>query len=391
MEYNTNNILISNTTTNISLSSIINNMSDDTKDAITDVETLDEYDIINSLSGRGGGSYSSNERDRGKEQKYYCNNCGKHGHILKKCDQPITSIGIINLYIDDLKINNLFSTKYILSNINEKYKHNNFNVRNIAIPTFNLKNNSLIDCSLLHPYIDVVKDKLKILMIRRKYSVGYIEYIKGRYDETNNDSILFLLNQMTHTEINNIKTHELFYLWINLWNNNKLPHSELDQNDNLKTPEFLMSETKFNYIRANKIFDIIDSKIDIKYDQPEWGFPKGKRNLYEKNINCAIREFMEETGVCTSDFQIMDRIYTLNELFKGTNNIEYKHSYFLSIGNLVDLQIEQPCQIAEIGDIGWFNYSQCKTLIRPYHIQRLQLLDDIVLFIAHNLKFHFIT
>jgi 8-oxo-dGTP pyrophosphatase MutT (NUDIX family) len=30
--------------------------------------------------------------------------------------------------------------------------------------------------------------------------------------------------------------------------------------------------------------------------EPEWGFPKGRRNYNEKDIDCALREFSEETG-----------------------------------------------------------------------------------------------
>ena len=53
-----------------------------------------------------------------KKSKLYCNNCGKYGHIYKNCKDPITSIGIINLYIGDIKldyfiINNLIFTSLL--------------------------------------------------------------------------------------------------------------------------------------------------------------------------------------------------------------------------------------------------------------------------------------
>ena len=37
----------------------------------------------------------------------YCGNCGKYGHIYKKCNQPIMSLGIICFKIIDEKIHYL--------------------------------------------------------------------------------------------------------------------------------------------------------------------------------------------------------------------------------------------------------------------------------------------
>ena len=45
---------------------------------------------------------------------------------------------------------------------------------------------------------------------------------------------------------------------------------------------------------------------DSKFIEPEWGFPKGRRNNKEKDINCAIREFYEETNFDNQDYQILN-------------------------------------------------------------------------------------
>ena len=84
----------------------------------------------------------------------------------------------------------------------------------------------------------------------------------------------------------------------------------------------------------------------------------------------------------------MDRINLINENLIGTNNINYKHCYFLSYSELFDLKISTTTQKTEIGDIGWFSYTEAKQLIRPYHINRLNLLDEIFIFLAHNLRYY---
>ena len=39
-----------------------------------------------------------------KKKKTYCVNCGKFGHNIKRCNEPITSIGIIAYKIDLNKV-----------------------------------------------------------------------------------------------------------------------------------------------------------------------------------------------------------------------------------------------------------------------------------------------
>jgi 8-oxo-dGTP pyrophosphatase MutT (NUDIX family) len=42
------------------------------------------------------------------------------------------------------------------------------------------------------------------------------------------------------------------------------------------------------------------------WDCPEWGFPKGRRNSYESELNCALREYEEETGYEKRDIAIIN-------------------------------------------------------------------------------------
>jgi 8-oxo-dGTP pyrophosphatase MutT (NUDIX family) len=128
--------------------------------------------------------------------------------------------------------------------------------------------------------------------------------------------------------------------------------------------------------------------MNIIYTQPEWGFPKGRRNIHEKNIDCALREFEEESGIMSEKIEIMDRIHPLFETFIGTNNLNYKHSYYLSISDLEKTNLNLPSQQIEIGAIGWFSYDEAKRMIRPYHVDRLKILDEIVLFLANNLRYY---
>ena len=152
--------------------------------------------------------------------KIYCCNCGKYGHIYRKCKYPITSIGIINLYLSDIKLHHYFANKYVIKNIINKYKQNNYEIKNIFLHKFNQKNNSIFNNQQqIEYFLNIVKDKIKILMIRRKNSLGYIEFVRGRYNVDNINEILNLFNQMITDEINFIKNNNNFdIIWNNLWN-----------------------------------------------------------------------------------------------------------------------------------------------------------------------------
>jgi 8-oxo-dGTP pyrophosphatase MutT (NUDIX family) len=39
------------------------------------------------------------------------------------------------------------------------------------------------------------------------------------------------------------------------------------------------------------------NNLNINYEHPEWEFPKGRKNKDESDIECALREFEEETGI----------------------------------------------------------------------------------------------
>ena len=103
----------------------------------------------------------------------FCNNCGKQGHIFHICKQPIISNGII---------------------------------------AFNRKNQLEIDSS------DITSEKcIKYLMIRRKDTLGFVDFMRGRYSLFNKIYLMNIINEMTVKEKNKLLTMEFDELWSELW------------------------------------------------------------------------------------------------------------------------------------------------------------------------------
>ena len=76
-----------------------------------------------------------------KYYNHFCNNCGKTGHLFQNCKKPIISTGIINFKKDD--------------------------------------------------------DTIKYLMICRKDTLGYVDFLRGKYSLNDKQQLQNLFNEMT--------------------------------------------------------------------------------------------------------------------------------------------------------------------------------------------------
>lgn len=286
----------------------------------------------------------------------YCNNCGKFGHNFKICKDPITSLGIICFKFDKIlninihQLNNFLSKKYI------------------EIDKFNFEH--LDNISKINFY----KDKIKFLMIRRKHSLNYVEFIRGRYNKTDTQKIIKMFKLMSREEINLIKKFDFDILWNDLW--------KKTSNHKMYQKEYQKSKNLFEYLKKTELLSKM-VEIEPLYNTPEWGFPKGRRNNFEKNIECAVREFYEETNMEEDNYILLNNIFSTQENYTGTNNIDYRHIYYLAMSSSETDIKESLGQNYEIGEIAWLNWYEAITLIRPYYTSKIELLNKIYMFILN--------
>ena len=67
----------------------------------------------------------------------------------------------------------------------------------------------------------------------------------------------------------------------------------------------------FKLIKKHIKKGMVLNNSDNRYSDTEWGFPKGRRNNNEKDIECANREFYEETNYKNNEYQILIKQYLL--------------------------------------------------------------------------------
>ena len=241
-----------------------------------------------------------------------CRNCGLNRHIYKICPHPIISFGII---------------------------------------CYKIENNTI-----------------KFLMIQRKDSLSFMEFIRGKYETTDIDYIKRLLSNMTISERNMILNEKFEDIWNYVWYQN-------DNNKNNK--EFINSKIKFYLLNEHNFLKNYIISIKNIYNEQEWGFPKGRRKMKENDIDCAVREFYEETRINKEDLNLITDIIPLEEIFVGTNGIMYKHLYYIAKlnNNNINIKIDNDCleQIREIRAIRWYTFNDVIAHIKSYNIERIEL------------------
>tara|TARA_B110000285_G_scaffold92344_1_gene105767 strand:- start:3999 stop:4811 length:813 start_codon:yes stop_codon:yes gene_type:complete len=257
----------------------------------------------------------------------YCNNCGKKGHLYKECKLPVTSCGNIVFRLDT--------------------------------------------------------DEPKVLMIQRKDSLCYIDFIRGKYDIKNDKYLQILIDKCSIGEKENLLSKDFKELWCDLW---------LISDYNSENEDYLKSYRKFNvlkeglYIKSKLIsIESLVHNSETEYITSEWEFPKGRRNLNENDFDCAKREFKEETSYLDQDYDIITNVTPFTEEFVGENRVRYKYIYYIGILKnyekvpLIDTENKE--QVTEIKNVNWFTKKEALQIIRDYHHSRYKIIDKIYNFI----------
>jgi 8-oxo-dGTP pyrophosphatase MutT (NUDIX family) len=262
-----------------------------------------------------------------KKKMIMCANCGGYGHVYKTCNHPTISYGFIS------------------------YK--------------------------------IGPDKQPLyLMVQRKDSLSYVEFIRGKYELQNVKYILQLLSNMTKDELIRLKLYDFDILWNEMWcrddvgcmtNHHREYADAQEKFAKLIKGYYLKTKTTIQFINLSVLLESVNSI----YDETEWGFPKGRRNVNENDLNCALREFNEETGFSIKCLNLCADIKPLEEIFSGTNKKRYKHVYYVALFDEEENTVIQIPSCREIRQVKWFNYEDAQKNIRNYNIERKELLKRL--------------
>jgi ADP-ribose pyrophosphatase YjhB (NUDIX family) len=209
-------------------------------------------------------------------------------------------------------------------------------------------------------------------MIRRKDSFGLIEFIQGKYQVHDLPKIQRLIDEMSVDEKHKVLTTPFQELWQNLWGGSS---SRTDE---------IASSLKFEMLLSGGHLSELIENSKTHWRETEWEFPKGRRNYHEKDLDCAIREFEEETGYDRSYLTIIENIIPYEEIFIGSNNKSYKHKYFLAnVSNSTCSEQNPNHQTTEISKTEWKTIEECLCSIRSYSLEKKKIISSVYEVISH--------
>jgi 8-oxo-dGTP pyrophosphatase MutT (NUDIX family) len=272
---------------------------------------------LNETGGGGGGGSGSGSGDT---TKYFCNNCNRTNHVYNNCRAPITSIGVIAFRCGD------------------------------SGPEF--------------------------LMIRRRDSFGFVDFVRGKYSLNDEAYIQRIIDEMTMTEKANLLRLTFEQLWRLLW-------GEYTRGSQYKNEEHISFE-KYRQVlggirtkdgRIKTLHQFIEEST-TQWTETEWGFPKGRRNYNEKDLPCALRECLEETGYDIGIDNVIQNIAPFEEIFMGSDMKCYKQKYFLAMVDL-DKKPKKAHDIMEVGLLKWMSFDECIKTIRPYNLEKIGIVRKI--------------
>ena len=256
-------------------------------------------------------------------EQNYCNNCGNYGHLYGNCRHPILSYGVILFRVDELNVP-------------------------------------------------------RIIMVERKDTLSFIEFIRGKYKTPENKKYIeLLISRMTTVEKKKLLKYSFDELWKKLW-------IHIDNVNQRIQKEYLKSKTIFEKLKKGLKKDenyynleTIINESKKNYIMNEWEIPKGRRSGHENNKDCAIREFNEETNIPCGKYRLIKNIIPLIEEYKGINNVRYKHIYYIGkTDEKIDVCIDKTNknQYTEVKDIAWLTEKECYEKIRDYDSHKKKIV-----------------
>lgn len=239
-------------------------------------------------------------------------------------------------------------------------------------------------------------NQVEILMVKKRFTYHYFNFIFGYYKKYNNKQLQYLFNNMTFNEKIDILSLKFNNMWYRLWLCDPEKYYDTNDENHIKHMKcFFRKKAKFETIfmkdNGKRLRRLINSSSN---SVTPWEIPKGNPNSNELDINCAIRELEEETGIYTDKYSLL-----WNEKpVKSTNkddDVIYTSIYYIAYLNKNNtwepsIKFETNNQ-SEVEEIQWVTLDEIKFLNLNEKSKKkiISLYNKISKIFKHNIRSYY--
>lgn len=239
---------------------------------------------------------------------------------------------------------------------------------------------------------------VEILSIKKRCTYQYFSFINGFYKnrptrQTDMAYVHYLFDNMSFQEKLTILSMNYSTMWWYIWLNNpekgmglfdktQHPHlksTEPDDKDIAQTmhdyTQYFKRKCKFEkaFLQdgGRRLYETIDNS---KTCETIWEIPKGAQDAKETDLDAAIREFTEESGIPPEYYDVLYEVPPIIITYKD-NGVVYRHIYYLAQLNTVGYsapQIMKPKinfksykQLSEVADVRWLSLAHIALMELP--------------------------
>jgi 8-oxo-dGTP pyrophosphatase MutT (NUDIX family) len=240
----------------------------------------------------------------------------------------------------------------------------------------------------------------EILLIKKRYTYCYFSFVFGHYKKYNNKHLQYLFNNMSFGEKVDILSMKFSNIWYRLWLSDpekthtvgeyKSPNDEI-QMKNLKC--YFRKKNKFDAIflrdggkRLRRLINNSSNSVT------PWEIPKGGKNANETDVDCAKREFEEETRLTADKYNILWNETPIISSHKDGDTI-YRFVYYIAtfiIGARwhPKVKFDTSQQLSELEQVQWVSHPELNflNLSEKSKNQLLRLFHRIISTYKKNIK-----
>jgi 8-oxo-dGTP pyrophosphatase MutT (NUDIX family) len=220
---------------------------------------------------------------------------------------------------------------------------------------------SKISFGIIITRVDASTNRPEAVLVRGRYSYEYAEFVHGRYSRKNTRAVAALFDAMSVNERLDIYSLDFAQMWYRIWLTAE--RRELYNKKFAKFQAAWMRDDSGEYLRR-----LVQASRPVQHDGGiRLEFPKGKRQSNrEPDLNCAIRETEEETGIAKRDYQILPGFKRrVSYVHMG---VRYVNVYYVAVARRdlpVGIDLRDLDQVSEVSEVRWMDIEQIRLFDTP--------------------------